>query len=1244
MRARSIQKNVQITGVIKNKKSYKTQKGKKIESKKLVQLQGFIYVYNQDRRYGYLMDRRKNEYFFKHSALLDDSLHEKLKELEKLKKIPVFFKPTKGPRGPVAIQVLEYCAIEERFKLAVRYADDGNYAKAIAQVKQVLAVKPNYPQAKELQNKWIEYARLKVVPKGSNPYARAKRAHLIERNLEKAAQLFRDAIRQNDKVESAVKDLALLMIELDQKEEAIRFFEQNRHKISDKQSFENILISLYRSAGKHRQAIELLQKKIRLTKNEYKKVTFLWSIGNSYLNLKEYKNAELKFREVLKLRPDSITAQRNIALCLSKQGRFEEAENILNRVLDTSIDTKAAQLIEAIKLAKETGKSIEIDEISTETELTDFSRELSKFTHFFLNRCNFEGVAPERIKNGKYVGSERDAMRDIDKLESFAKQLGARRPRDRSNYYLSAARLSFGHDYNLFYRYLGRSFASMGDSAVLENKPLDTAREWYSESLSIYQGDRSPLEGEQDAKNALVRFLFSTLGQAQIPLSGIPTIGDTIEKVLNDHPNRDKIFDAIVYLVLRSKYAANHILNRLFGKKELLGMALGYLRSRGIDGSIKRFDDFVRLWDELRRIKFDEIRKVLSEFQYLERFHLTTAWLENVIKRTKDIEHRLFFDLDLQRIREFQAILELALDLCKQAAFEEQERLCIQVNSRCRDLLNEIESSPTKLSIEGLYSVVKLVQEKVEEFLEEIYHSSTPQITLRLPVESYSPDNNHKIEIQIVAENKMGCSPAESLELVIQEEENFFTVNIPEIKLYRSLRGGEQQILVVPLDVTRQALQSKAFSLTIYAQYRSRAEEIKQTAIESFSIRLYSEDEFEVIENPYATYAEGGIVGDPNMFYGREELIRNIADSIQKSCLQSKCVIVFGQKRAGKSSILHHLKCMMEKERKLLILDLGNIGSILDENSTVPLLYQILWSILRRLEDAIEDRVDAGFSSLDISFPSDREFYAHPAPLTFFKDIFDKYKRRISKKDDWSNVRIVILMDEFSYIYAQIVAGNIPELFMKNWKALLQENYFNAVLAGQDVMPKFKQRFPNEFGTTQDERVTYLRPEDAAKLIDEPIRIRGRHGESRYRERAIERILQLTAGSPFYIQIICNRLVEYMNRKRAPLVTDADVEQVKNELIRGVNALSLDKFENLINSGDTSEDAITDEDVLAVLTSIAANSQTGLCQLNTITCETHFPIDTILDDLVKRDIIEKERERYYRIRVGLFREWLIVNR
>jgi len=115
-----------------------------------------------------------------------------------------------------------------------------------------------------------------------------------------------------------------------------------------------------------------------------------------------------------------------------------------------------------------------------------------------------------------------------------------------------------------------------------------------------------------------------------------------------------------------------------------------------------------------------------------------------------------------------------------------------------------------------------------------------------------------------------------------------------------------------------------------------------------------------------------------------------------------------------------------------------------------------------------------------------------------------------------------------------------------------------------------------------------------------------------------------------------------MNRKHAMLVTEADVEHVKNELIRGVNALSLDKFDSLIDSGDTSKDAISKEDVLNVLKTIAMNSRTGSCNYCSIACATSMPVDKILDDLVKRNVIGREQQ-YYQIRVGLFKEWLIAN-
>ena len=1219
------------------------EEAKKPKAKAPQQPQGYIYIYKSHRGFGFLKDFSGRNYFFHHSAIIDATLYDKLDHLGWGEQIPVVFETAEGPKGPLALRVALFRTIDELFEVATDCAKDGDYARAIAYIRQVLAVDPAYPEAHDLSEKWRVYARETGVPKGSNPYARAKRVQLIEKDLDRATGLFRQAISQGDNVESAVKDLAHLLAQQGHPKEAIDFLQKNRKEIQDQQSVDNILIVFYQRVDQYDQAIALLRKRIDRAPGKERKAQVLWQIANCYLRQEDYTKANREFEQVLNLHPDNLAARRNIAICHFKQHQFDEAERILNDILDTSPDAKAAELLEAITRAKATGETTQVDEIIIDTTLSDFSGEISELTRFLLERCEFQGVPPGRVQTREFNRS------DIRKLAELASQLGTGRPRDRASYYLSAARITSildGESSNNFYRYLGRSFASSGDAAIAESKPLDAARESYCEALSVYDRDRSKKGIEQDAVNALVRFIFSTLGQTQVPLTPkIPSIDEAIEQVLSRHPRPERVFDAIAYLVFRSRYAANRILKPLYAGSSLQAMAVKYLSNQGISVSqpAKRFDDFVGLWNELRRHSLDKWRAISSEFRFLTRIELTTASLEACIERLKAINHILFFDLDQERSRQLQTVLEATLDLVKQISFEEQERLCIQVNSRCDDLLGEIEASPTKLSVEELYPVVEAVRNKAKGYLEELYASSIPELELRLPVESHVPDNNRQIAVQIAIANKMGRSPAESLELIVQEDEDLFTVKSSEIRLDESLRGNEQRILMLPIQVTDRAIESQTFSLPMYAQYRTRSGETEETRVHSFSVRLYPEEEFETIENPYAAYAEGGIVGDPTMFYGRNELIDNITRAIRESRSQSKSIVVFGQKRAGKSSILHHLKSKLETSRDLLVLDLGNIGSILDEQSSAPFLYQILWSILRKLEYAIEDVIeDEGLIPLGLIFPTDREFYSHPSPLVLFKDMFDRYKRKVSKTEGWQNLGIVVLIDEFSYIYGLIMSGRIPELFMKNWKALLQENYFSVVLAGQDVMPRFKQQFPNEFGTTQDERVSYLKRADAVKLIDEPIRIGGRQGESRYRERAIDLIVDLTAGSPFYIQIICDHLVKYMNDTHTRLVTEANVEQVKIELIRGVNALSFDKFDNLINSGDTSEDAISDEDALKVLKEIAVNSKTGPCNRNSIACETHTSVDVILGDLVNRDVIERERERYYQIRVGLFKDWLVA--
>lgn len=1208
---------------------------------------GEIYRYLGDRNYGFLRSDDGTSYFFHRTAIADDELMTKLRKGNTKQRVT--FEHTDGPKGPVAVSVSLRRTVDQVFELAKGSASDGEYPKAIAQIRKVLALSPDYPGAQELHEQWRSYARITGVPQGSNAYARAKRVQLIEKDLERAVRLFKQAIQDGDNVESAIKDLASVYVQLGQPENAIKVLNQHRSKIHDPQSADNLLIGFYQKAEQYQNAVDLLRKQLAGAKTNDKKAHFLSQIGTCLLRQGDHVDAEQSFREMLNLRPYNQNAKRNIAICLFNQDRLDDAETLLNQILDVALDYQAAELLEAIRQARLTGRSAEIQ---IEMIQSISSSAVTELTEFFLERCDYQGVRADHLRDGRY--DVRYAQADLQALERLASELRTVRPRERAGYYLSAAKIALlrddGAPSDQFYKYLCRSFASTADGFLSEGRHLNTVQEMYCEALAVYDGDQSPKKGEQDALNSLVRFTASTLGAAHIPRTpNIPSLDEVTKDILEKHPQIDKAFDALGYLTLRSRYALDRVLKSLHKQVRTKSTFQAHLRTymeqkAGVSTGVHNLDSLDKLlevWKEFRRKKLDEYRQVSDGLRVIGEFEIRAASVENCIEQLKLLVPSLFFELDQDRFLQLSHVFNLILDLCKQDTFDDQDRLCIRSRLRAQDLIEEIENNPTKVSVEELLPLVKQIIDKVNTWQENLYHSATPQLSLRIPVESYTPDAQDQIEVQVVVENRRGCSPAEALQLVVQEDRDLFQVIGQGVNLDGSLRGGEQQILRVPIKVLNAAQTSETFSLPVYAQYSTRSGDTDQTYVHSFSILLYSKDDFEDIRNPYAEYAEGGIVGNVKMFYGRDDLIARVATTITESYSQSKCVVIYGQKRAGKSSVLHHLKKALTSE-SVLILDIGNIGAVIDENSQVPLLYQILWSVLQQLKYACEDGVEAGYEALGLDFPRDTDFFSHPSPLSFFVDIFEDFRRKSSRKSPWKSLRPVVLIDEFSYAYDQINKGRLSSEFMKNWKAILQHNFFNAVLVGQDVMPKFKERFPNEFGTTQDEPVSYLRPEDAIRLIDEPIRF-GLTNESRYREKAIERILDLTAGSPFYVQILCNRLVQYMNRKRARLVTDADIEQIKQELITGANSLGKDKFDNLVSSGDTSPDAISEDDILRVLAAIAVNSRTGPCNRQSIACETATPIDLILEDLVRRRVLERERGSYYRITVGLFKEWLIVH-
>ncbi|PQM38750.1 protein SULFUR DEFICIENCY-INDUCED 1 [Prunus yedoensis var. nudiflora] len=205
------------------------------------------------------------------------------------------------------------------------------------------------------------YHVIHKVPSGDSPYVRAKHAQLVEKDPETAIVLFWKAINAGDRVDSALKDMVVVMKQLDRTGEAIEAIKSFRGLCSKQaqDSLDNVLIDLYKKCGKIEEQIDLLKRKLRLiyqgaafngrptktARSHGKKfqvsVTqetsrLLGNLGWAYMQKGNFMMAEVVYRKAQMIDPDSNKAC-NLGLCLIKQGRYEDARLVLEDVLESRL-------------------------------------------------------------------------------------------------------------------------------------------------------------------------------------------------------------------------------------------------------------------------------------------------------------------------------------------------------------------------------------------------------------------------------------------------------------------------------------------------------------------------------------------------------------------------------------------------------------------------------------------------------------------------------------------------------------------------------------------------------------------------------------------------------------------------------------------------------------------------------------------------------------------------------------------
>ncbi len=268
--------------------------------------------------------------------------------------------------------------------------------------------------------------------------------------------------------------------------------------------------------------------------------------------------------------------------------------------------------------------------------------------------------------------------------------------------------------------------------------------------------------------------------------------------------------------------------------------------------------------------------------------------------------------------------------------------------------------------------------------------------------------------------------------------------------------------------------------------------------------------------NPYDI---GSPIDKPDLFFGRENLFQFVKDNLKSG---AKVILLHGQRRIGKSSVLSQIpRCVGLNEFSFVLFDL-------QDRSKTPLsdvLHYLAMEIVDQLELPLEE----------ITLPSATELKEDSSAFSriFLSQVYEALRGR----------NLVLLMDEFD-----VLSSYNPETAVEHFFPYLQsiihrqKQLFLIPVVGRrlDDMPKllslFKEAPSQEIGLLDETSAKRLIVEPAKEILE-------------YDSAAIQAILNLSAGHPYFTQLICFTLFGYAREQQSWKIICENVERIVDRAI-----------------------------------------------------------------------------------------------
>ncbi len=272
-----------------------------------------------------------------------------------------------------------------------------------------------------------------------------------------------------------------------------------------------------------------------------------------------------------------------------------------------------------------------------------------------------------------------------------------------------------------------------------------------------------------------------------------------------------------------------------------------------------------------------------------------------------------------------------------------------------------------------------------------------------------------------------------------------------------------------------------------------------------------------IYPNPYIA---GNPIRDQEMFFGRVDEFRFIARALEDG-RKTALIVLFGERRSGKSSILYQILNGRLGEAFLpIFVDMQIMAGIAGDADFFE----------RIIADACKQLAGNGLSA---------EPYATQLKEAAATNVFRRFLQEV--KSRFPERAPLLLVDEYENLEARVKEGSLSRHIPTFFAGLLETDLVSFVFTGSRSLEAHDEKIWGEelFRKATSRKISFLTKDDTTRLITQPLQ-----NKVDFAPEVVAQIYTLTAGQPFYTQIICQNLVYHLNEVQKRSVARKDLQDV----------------------------------------------------------------------------------------------------